>query len=343
MLAEYVQIHSDMRDLPPEDVPLATILQRWFAREAKHKASAEAYRYGLRKWLDWFEDMTIAEMTAARLDDFTAELRDRGLSQAYIRRTLAAGKAALNWAHKRGEVARVPYVQLPPEGGYTERRVLTAEQMAGLVEASLQEPEDYLTTYLLLAIGTAARKGAILDLQRFQCDLDRRVIHLNPPGREQNKKYRPSIPMADFLVPIIESSKTEHLVAYQGRRMMDIKAAFNRTRDRAGLPEDVTPYCIRHTIATELRNRGVSMQEISGLLGHQAGNRTTERYAKINPDGLSEAIGVIEAFFADLRCELAGDLSGPDVNRMRLSSVLVETPKVVEPRGIEPRTSTMPL
>ena len=57
---------------------------------------------------------------------------------------------------------------------------------------------------------------------------------------------------------------------------------------RAGLSPDVSPYTLRHTMATELRKRGVPAWEVAGLLGHKAGSyRTTEIYAKFGPDYLA--------------------------------------------------------
>ena len=89
--------------------------------------------------------------------------------------------------------------------------------------------------------------------------------------------------------------------------------------------------------------------EVAGLLGHSSGYQTTERYAKFGPDHLSAAVRAIDNFFADL-----GLVSGPPLDqsstKLRASCVLVTDPsgrkslgKLVEPRGVEPLTSTMPL
>ncbi|MDB5369807.1 MAG: hypothetical protein JWP20_1365 [Roseomonas sp.] len=53
--------------------------------------------------------------------------------------------------------------------------------------------------FLVLLIGTAGRPQAVLELTRFQCDLERGTINLNTPGRVQTKKRRPILPMASFL------------------------------------------------------------------------------------------------------------------------------------------------
>ena len=69
---------------------------------------------------------------------------------------------------------------------------------------------------------------------------------------------------------------------------------------RAGLSKDVVPYTIRHTMATELRKRGVAPWEVSGMLGHKSSG-TTERYAKYDSDYLSKAARAIDEYFQELQ------------------------------------------
>ena len=63
---------------------------------------------------------------------------------------------------------------------------------------------------------------------------------------------------------------------------------------------ELIPYAIRHTIACEMRKRGVPVWEVAGFLGHATGYRTTERYAKYGPDHLGAAVRAIDAYFTDL-------------------------------------------
>ena len=71
--------------------------------------------------------------------------------------------------------------------------------------AALWDAADppHLRMFLLLLRGTAGRPAAVLKLTREQCDLDRGLIDLNPPGRAQTKKRRPVVLMPDFLRPWI--------------------------------------------------------------------------------------------------------------------------------------------
>ena len=396
MLAAWITTNAEMKDAKPTDVPLATVLARHYENHAKDLRSAEAVRYSLLRWNEFFKGELVSDVTPDRQRDFIAGMRAEGLSDGYIRRVLADGKAAINRALKEGEIASAPHIELIAEGDPRER-VATIDEVALLFKHA--EP-DYFTTYMMLAIGTLARPEAILELTTFQIDLDARLIRLNPSGRRQTKKRRPTIPICDTLLPMLEAAPIGHLVQWtpqppkglefkkapRPRPLKSIRAAFDRTkaaaaralrqeaaraarahrqagershawqalrsgRTKATAIMEITPYTIRHTMATELRRRGVPVWEVAGFLGHTSGYKTTERYAKFGPDHLSEAIRAIDEYFADLRVKLRGKPFGPVINPVRASCVLPgQAPRdanplgnLVEPSGIEPLTSTMPL
>ena len=180
---------------------------------------------------------------------------------------------------------------------------------------------EHLRLFLVLLLGTAARPEAVLELTRFQCDLDRGTINLNPPGRLQTKKRRPILPMADFLRPWIEAASAGPLVAYRGRPVRYLAHAFQNLRDAAGFDRDVTAYTIRHTVATELSRRGVPPVEIASFLGHRMPDfRTTGRYVHVAPDHLAKARAALE----DLANDIGRAATRPMVpTTMRASCVLV--------------------
>jgi integrase len=160
---------------------------------------------------------------------------------------------------------------------------------------------DHLRVFIVLAINTAARPEALLGLRRGQIDIERRLLHLNPPGRTQTKKYRPTLPITDALLPWL-SLERDYQVQWkkeQDSPIKSIKTTWRKLRDEAGLDKDVVPYTIRHTVATELRARGVPEWECRGFMGHRSGG-VTERYAKFQPNHLGAAVKAIDAYCIEL-------------------------------------------
>ena len=116
-------------------------------------------------------------------------------------------------------------------------------------------------------------------------------------------KHRPTVPITDTLLPFLQDRNVYRFVhkadgtAY--KNYQSVKSIFNRIRDAAGLPKDITLYSLRHAMATELHRRGVSSWEVKGLLGHRT-EGVTEDYAAYGLDYLSEGRRAIDEYFTDL-------------------------------------------
>src|SRR5262249_33503645 len=108
-------------------------------------------------------------------------------------------------------------------------------------------------------------------------------LDLNPPGRTQNKKFRPMVPVTPTLLPWLrrEVGPSGRYVSYRSKGLRSILHMWRLTRADAGLDKGVTPYSIRHGLAREMRKRRVPTEQISLFLGHlpDGSAATTSIYA----------------------------------------------------------------
>jgi len=324
-LAEWVTKNQLLRDERPEDIPLETALVRYYENQAKDSASKTQVRIALRFWSEHFGGKVISELTPEKIEGFIDWLKDKGHSNGYINRTLAAGRAALNRAVKRQEVRNAPFVPALEPGEPRDVR-LTMNEAAALFDAC---EEPHILMFLMLAFNTLSRPVALLELRKSQIDFENRLIELNPAGRKQTKKYRPTVPISQTLLPWLEEAVKDdeggedgNLVAYWGRPIKSVRRGFNAIRDAVGLDKDVSPYAIRHTMAIELRKRGVPPWEVQGILGHkQGGYRTTEIYAKYDPDYLSKSVEAIDDYMAEISQRVKRPLVPTRLKELRVSCV----------------------
>ena len=149
----------------------------------------------------------------------------------------------------------------------------------------------HVRLFAVVALGTAARAGAILGLKWGDVDLERRRLRLGGAGRQ--KARAKSLPINDTLHKALEEAHTAALtpfvIEWAGGPVKSIKRAFRAAVTRAGLSADVTPHVLRHTAASWMAEERVPMSEIAAFLGH-TDSRITERvYIKYSPDYLQRA------------------------------------------------------
>ena len=325
-LAEWVTKNATFQEQNAEELHLEAVLVRYYENHARYIRSAETTRNALRKWSDYFAEATISDLTLDAQESFIRSLHSRGYSDSYIQRIITAGKAALNRAYQNGEIKTIPYIKTVTATDRRER-VLSSRETADLFNAI---ENDHILMYCVLAFNTLARPETILELRCFQVDFENRLIRLNAPGRKQTKKYRPTIPITDTLLPWLRQGKCEYFVHWHGKPIRSIKTSWRILRKKAGLSVDVIPYTIRHTMATELRKRGVPPWEVSGMLGHRSEYKTTEIYAHYAPDYLGDAAGAIDEYFRELRPHLNRRIR-MELGKQRVSCVLVDPPANSQP------------
>jgi integrase len=160
----------------------------------------------------------------------------------------------------------------------------------------------------VLAYTTAGRKSAILELTWDRVDFERGLIQLNrtvlspidmaKSATPHNNKRRALVPMTDSareaLIEAKAAALTDHVIEYGGAPVADIKKAFGRAVQRAGLPAVVSPHALRHTAAVHMAESGVPMAEIVQFLGHTSEAITFKVYARFSPTYLRKAAGALE-------------------------------------------------
>lgn len=290
------------RNLPTSDVTLAEVFKEYYDNHASKLRSAKTCQIMLRYWLEFWLTASVADVRdVPRQEEFRAALFAKGLRHNSVNRCLEIGRAAINRAKRRGVIAEAPNVlTLPTENLRPMGRALSKQELRRLYWLGSSEPHFRL--YILLALGTAGRPEAIIDLTWEQVDLDNGLIHLNPEGRRQTSKRRPIVRIPSPLVEALSAldRKTPKVIMFRGREFKRLVSVWDKAKTRAGLKGRVNAYSLRHSAASHLRAEGVPPWEVSAQLGHKLeGYSMTERYTHLDPSYLkasSEALGRLLRF-----------------------------------------------
>lgn len=280
----YMEQHAERRTTSPETIGFIGTQLNWFFGDMR------------------IEDITskdILSYTEKRLKGVrTPEMKKRAVRPGTVRKELTIMRAVFNFMVKRVEPKELRcdpkhlcYIEIPSKPA-PRQRVLSEIELGRLREliAPPAEPAriDRLHRYLWLLMETGARAGALRDLKWDQVDLDNGFVKLNPWGREQTKKRRPTVPISETLRPILERAKRQRTTDYVLDHPGQIRKSFDRFMEKHQF-DGVTAHVFRHTFATHLAQNGVSMVEISQLLGDQL-TTVEKNYLHYSPEYLRSAI-----------------------------------------------------
>jgi len=216
------------------------------------------------------------------------------LSTATVRRELEQLQAAICYAYHDNIISIEPYIWKPDKSN-PRLRWITKNEAARLLNAakSNDRVRDYLPLFILIALYTGARSGAILNLRWNQVDLENGYIDFSS-SRDNKIKKAAHIPISPKLVAHLKRQKKRgtdigYVLHINQNRILSVKKSFSSACKKAGL-DGVTPHILRHTAASWRVQRGVSLHKVAKLLGHNSTQMIEQVYGHMHPDHLKEAI-----------------------------------------------------
>lgn len=167
-----------------------------------------------------------------------------------------------------------------------------------VVRETMIEYRANLLRYLRLAVATWARPDALYEVQpERQWHSAAGVLDLNPPGRRQTKKYRPTVVIAKQMRPWLDQAKGPFIP------VSTIAGPWDKMRTELGLPGngEAGVKLIRRSMATLGRKRMGEANWPQGkmMLGHVKAD-TSDIYALPDPANLGLALAATESIIDDI-------------------------------------------
>lgn len=220
--------------------------------------------------------------------DYSAHRKRLGKSPSTVKTELEALRACLRWHYgKDAPIIVAPAPSKPRD------RYLTKEERDRLLE-HIETP--HVRLFVILALTTGARMGALLDLTWDRVNLERGLIDLNPAGRDITNKRRTVVPINSRARMALEEAQkgamTDHVIEYAGKPVASVKRAVSAAARRAGVP--CSPHVFRHTAAVWMAEADVPMEKIAQYLGHTSTRVTFATYARFSPRFMADAAAALD-------------------------------------------------
>jgi integrase len=251
------------------------VLRLYAIDKAPNTARPKETASRIAELLDHFGERTLAAVTGAECRSYASRR-----SQSAARRQLEDLRAAIKHYHNEGFLESCPAVVLP-EKGVARERWLTRQEAARLIWSAWRAQEKqrgertrkwtgrHLARFILVALYTGTRAGAICSASWDQFNLEAGVFHRRKDGERETKKRRPPVKIAGRLLPHLQRWKRmggDHPVEWQGKPVKRVSKSFAVAAATAKL-KGVSPHVMRHTAATWLMQAGVDLGEAAQFLG----------------------------------------------------------------------------
>ena len=281
-LGNYIASKHTIRDGP--NPVLADVLTAYCDEKLAGKPSESHILYDIAHLTGWWGAKCVSEINSTTCKAYVKHRR--GIVSA--RRELAfLGAAVRHWNAEHGPLKAIPVVVLPPAPPGREHW-MTREEAARFLWEARRTP--HLARFFIIGWYTGTRRSKICGLRWSMVNFKTRIMQRRPQGEPEAKnKKAPPVRMGERLMfhlkrwKRMDGKKADFVIAYQGKRVKNPIRAWTETRERAGLPEYVTPHILRHTRATNMMQQRKDPWESSKALGMSL-DMLTKRYGHHHPD-----------------------------------------------------------
>lgn len=276
---------------------LKDLFDRVYEREWKDMRSASTALLNAQAVMHVLgEQMPIGDITVDHLDILVTKLRGMGNADGTINRKQAALSKALNFAVERQWLPKCPHFSRLAESQGRIRFVTDVEEKAALSFFKYVGDADMEHLWVVL-VDTGLRMGEALRLQVK--DVDWKVTPRPMVRCWVNKADLPrSVPLtqrAEASLKALSALKAPDARIFSDLNARTIRYRWEKMALQLGLGGDplFVPHILRHTTASRLVQRGVSLLVVKEWLGHRSIS-TTQRYAHLAPENLFNAASALE-------------------------------------------------
>ena len=256
--------------------------------EGRSKGTIDHYRYVLGR-LKEDTNVPFAKMTVHHLRSWLMAEKDRGISL----RTLEGNRYVLTsffgWAWKEELIQKNPTNNLAQiKQQKVIRKPYSSVELEKLKETAANTRDLAIIAFLL---STGCRISEVCALNVLDIDFRSRSVKVLGKGNKERVVY-----LDDVCVMFLEryfkerTDDKEALFLGKGTERLTphgVRAMLKRIEARSGV-ENVHPHRFRRTLATNLINHGMPIQEVAAVLGHDKID-TTMKYVYIDQRNVENA------------------------------------------------------
>ena len=268
------------------------------------KNTVAAYRRDLGKFSEFLlsAQLNIKELNSTNIYEFSAGLRNSGLSESSIARHVVAVRSLFAFLAKDQGIADIAREVVPPKIPRRLPKALTVSEVEDLINANGDDVAGIRNRALIeLLYATGARVSEIVQLDVSDVGRGDSSVTIKVRGKGGKERL---VPVGTFAQSALDqyltrsrpslnkklSEKALFLNENRGSRLSR-QSAWQIVLDsanRSGLTRSISPHALRHSFATHLLDGGADIRVVQELLGHSSVT-TTQIYTLVTIDKIRES------------------------------------------------------
>lgn len=272
---------------PGKDIMLDAFLDAMRV-EGRSEKTVERYRYIISKFLSHVGTSS-RNVTQYHIRSFLASEKDRGIADTTLRGDYWVLGSYFGWLHRDGIIQRNPMSNIGRIKVQKKvREVFTDVDIEKLKLGCTTLRDKAIICFLK---STGCRVGEVTNLNRSDIDFQNLECIVLGKGNKQRTVYIDSV--TAMVIQEYLAGRTDNcealFVGKGGKRFLPggIRAMLNKVAEKTGVYH-VHPHKFRSTEITELVNRGMPVEQVKELVGHDKID-TTLGYVKVDQANIKNA------------------------------------------------------
>jgi len=248
-------------------------------------------------------------------------------------RTASYGRAAFEWAVRRGTVSINPFDKLPmPQPAATRDKVLSDDELASVFKTAAEAAAPYGSIVQMLAL-TGQRRDEVASMAWAELSSDLttwtipgertkngapHIVPLSEPAQAILRKLLPDAPEA-WARELEERRKSDAIVFPSGNGTpFSAWSKFKTRLDKDSGVTDWRLHDLRRTLATGLQRLGIRLETTESVLNHISGSRAGIVGVYQRHDWKIEKRAALDAWARHIETIVSGADDGSNVLRLRM-------------------------
>ena len=241
------------------------------------------YKLEIRKFMEYCK-VTTRRINVYHIRNWFAREKERGLQESTLEGNREVLSAYFGWLFREGLIDKNPMVNVGTfKVPKKQKDTFTEVDMQKMYDAC-----DCLRDKLIIRFlaTTGCRVSEVVSMDRDMLNLNDQECLVHGKGNKERMVYFDSV-TAMMLEEYLESRKDDGkplFIAKGGKRLQagGIRVMLKKIEAISGV-DHVHPHKFRRTLATELARKGMPIQQIASILGHEK-IETTMKYIVQNRD-----------------------------------------------------------